>query len=76
MQEYKLAFVGLDSDGCTAIPPFLATNTKNHNTAGRMAFVDTSNEVEFQKLVDFAKGALADLRRLWGPYTFYGPVVR
>lgn len=78
IQEYKLVLVGLDANGCTPklIPPFLAANLKNNNSEEKHAFVDTTDAVAFQELVDFAKGVVADLRHALGPCAFYGPIIR
>lgn len=78
LQEYKLVFVGMDANGKTAdrIDPYLATNLKNHNSKDKIPFVDTTDDQAFQRLVDFAKGAIADLRHALGPCACYGPIIR
>lgn len=49
---------------------------RNHGSPDKIPFLNDADPTDFLKLVEFARNALEDIRKVRGPHCFYGPIIR
>lgn len=68
----KIAFVGLQDDGSCAVPPFVCANKRNASSARH----NFAPGLMVNEVIEFARGAIQDLKCSLGKHFLPGPVIR